>query len=152
MPSVLNFSSSGAARSRLAWNTSDDFGMTLSMDGLRFQRVMNVVALPADFLVVDLHVERQREFAAGKNRVEIIGERPEDVLAGLLAGRKITALAKAQHHREKAELRIAVGNGVVFAPDGADANAPERKDPGFHRGLADHFDDLAHVDPRVEIG
>src|SRR6266849_9649243 len=118
MPSALSFASSGAARSRLAWNTSDDFGMTLSMYGLRFQRVMNVVALPAYFLVVDLHVERQRKFASSKNRVEMTGEGLEDMLAGLLAGREITALAKPQHHREKAEIRIAVGDGIVFAPDG----------------------------------
>ena len=32
-----------------------------------FQGLMDVVALPAGFLVVDLHVERQGEFAAGEN-------------------------------------------------------------------------------------
>src|SRR6202795_409159 len=39
----------------------------------------------------------------------------------------------------------------MLAADGADANAPERKDSGFHRGLAHEFDDLAHVDAAVEI-
>src|SRR5258708_35224825 len=116
MASALSFESCGATRSRLAWNTSDDFGVTLSMDGLRLQRVMNVVALPTDFLVVDLHVERQRQFAAGENRIEMTGERLEDMLAGLLAGCEIAAFAEAQHHREKAEIRLAVGDGIVLAP------------------------------------
>src|SRR5665213_3102127 len=40
----------------------------------------------------------------------------------------------------------------MLAADGADANAPERENPGLHRGLAHEFDDLAHVDPVVEIG
>jgi hypothetical protein len=40
----------------------------------------------------------------------------------------------------------------MLATDRADANAPERKNPGFDRGLADDFDDFAHIDPRVEIG
>src|SRR5665213_2419533 len=56
MPSALSALSRGAARSRLALSTSD-FGVILSMRGLRFQRLVNVVALPAGFLVVDLHVE-----------------------------------------------------------------------------------------------
>ena len=49
-------------------------------------------------------------------------------------------------------MRPAVGDGVVLAADRADANAAERKNPGFHRGLADDFDDLAHIDARIEIG
>src|ERR1700733_7955362 len=85
MPSALNFLSSGAARSRLAWNTSDDFGVTLSMRGLHFQNLVDVVALPAGFLVVDLHVERQRELALRKNGIEKVGEGSEDMLARLLA-------------------------------------------------------------------
>jgi len=40
----------------------------------------------------------------------------------------------------------------VLAFDRADANAAEREDPGFHRGLADHFDDFVHIDTGVEIG
>src|SRR5215475_11953467 len=60
MPSALSFFRSGAARSRLAWNTSV-FGVGLSMGGLRFQGIVDVVALPARLLVVDLHVERQGE-------------------------------------------------------------------------------------------
>ena len=64
------------------------------------------------------------------------GERAEDLLARLLARREIAALAKPQHHGEKAVLRVAVGDGVMLAPDGTDANTPERKNPGFHRGLA----------------
>src|SRR6266566_209308 len=152
MPSARSCFNSGAARSRLAWNTSDAFGATLSMHGLRFQNVVDVVALPAGFLVVDLHVERQRELAARKDRVEIGGQRLEDMFAGLLSGREIAAFAEPQHHVEKAEIRGTVGNGVVLAAYRADANAAEREDPGFHRGLADHFDDLVHIDTRVEIG
>src|SRR6266404_3945793 len=84
MPSARSCLSRGAARSRLAWNTS--FGATLSMDGLRFQRVVHVVALPAGVLVVDLHVERQREFGLRKDRIEMGGQRLENVFAGLSAG------------------------------------------------------------------
>jgi hypothetical protein len=40
----------------------------------------------------------------------------------------------------------------MLAADGADANAPERENPGFHRGLADQFDDLSDIDATVEIG
>src|ERR1700733_5021407 len=151
MPSAFSFASSGAARSWLAWNTSD-FGVTLSMRGLRLQGLVNVVAFPAHFLVVDLHVERQREFARCKHRIEMIGQRTEDMLAGLLAGGEIAALAKPQHHGEKPQMRIAVGDRKMLAADGADANAAERKDAGLRRGLADDFDDLAHVEPGIEIG
>src|SRR4029077_16509025 len=70
MPSALSASSSGAARSRLALKNSD-FGVILSMRGLRLQRLVNVVALPAGFLVVDLHVEREREFAAREDRLGV---------------------------------------------------------------------------------
>src|ERR1700722_2184167 len=72
MPSALSLASNGAARSWLARNRSDDFGATLSMRGLRFQSLVDVVALPACFLVVDLHIERQRERACGKHRIEMI--------------------------------------------------------------------------------
>src|ERR1700675_3693398 len=104
------------------------------MRGLRFQNVVDIVALPAGFLVVDLHVERQRELAARKDRVEIGGQCAEKMLAGLLGGREIAALAEPQHHVEKTEIRRTVGNGVVLAAYRADANAAERKDPGFNRG------------------
>ena len=56
MPSALSFASRGAARSRLALNRSG-FGVALSMSGLRLEGLMNIVAFPAGFLVVDLHVE-----------------------------------------------------------------------------------------------
>src|SRR6202790_3812910 len=90
MPSTLNCLSSGAARSRLAWKISA-FGAALSMRGLRFrnlrfQRLVNVVALPAGFLVVDLHVERQREFAPGENREQIEQTNIENVFVGVRAG------------------------------------------------------------------
>src|SRR5450756_1389899 len=157
MPSAFSCASSGAARSRLAANTSDDFGVTLSMRGLRFrspgfENLVDVVALPAGFLVVDLHVERQRELAAGEDRIEMAGEDLEDMLAGPLAGREVAPFAEPQHHGEKPEMRIAVGDRVMFAPECANANPPERKNPGFHRGLADELDDLAHVQALIEIG
>src|SRR3954454_5605892 len=85
MPSAFSFASSGAARSRLAWNTSAGFGVTLSMRRLRLQRLVDVVALPAGLLVVDLHVERQRELAFSERRIEIGGQHLEDLLAGLFA-------------------------------------------------------------------
>src|SRR5665213_642803 len=161
MPSAFNFSSSGTARSRLALNTSA-FGVTLSMGRLLLrslrlrsvglQRLMDVVALPAHLLVIDLHVERKREFAAGEYRIEIAGERLENMLAGLLAGGEVAALAKPQHHRQKCKLRIAVGDGVVLAAHRADAGASHGENPGLDGGLADHFAHLAHVDAGVEIG
>src|SRR5580704_7183169 len=151
MPWARNFFSNGAGRSRLALNSSD-FGVTLSMDGLRLQRFMDVVARPAHLLVVDLHVERQREVAIGENRVEIARERLEDTLAGLLAGRKIAALAEPQQHREEGKIGIAVGNGVVLAADGANPRAADRKNPGLQRRLADDLDDPTHIDAGLQIG
>ena len=74
------------------------------------------------------------------------------MLAGLLAGREIPALAKTQHHIEKPEIGPSVGDGVMLAADSANANASQRKDPGFHRGLADDLDDHTHIDPRIEVG
>src|SRR5881396_2116412 len=111
MPSAFSLASSGAARSRLARNTS--FGVTLSMCGLYFQSVVDVVAFPAGVLVVDLHVERQREFAIGKDRIEVSGQRSEDMFAGFFAGCEVASLAEPQHHVEKAEVRLAVGDGVM---------------------------------------
>src|ERR1700730_7871957 len=150
MPSDFSFANIGAARSRLAWNRS--FGVALSMGGLRLRGLVDVVALPAGFLVVDLHVERQRELAAGQDRVQIAGEGLEDMLAGFLAGGEIAALAEPQHHGEKAMLRPAVGDRIMFAANGAAGDAAERKDSGFDRGLADQFDDFCHVDAGIEIG
>src|SRR5436309_10030340 len=151
MPSAFSFGSSEAARSRLALNTSD-FGVILSMRGLRFQGVVNVVALPACFLVVNLHVKRQSEFAARENRIEIAGQDLEDMFAGGFSGREIAALAKPQHHGEKTEIGFPVRDRVMLAPDSANANAPDRKDSGFDRGLADEFDQLAHIDAGIEVG
>src|SRR6185437_10623487 len=109
MPSARSCFKSGAARSLLAWNRSD-LGVTLSMGGLRFQGFVDVVALPARFLVVDLHVERQRELALCEHGIEMGRQRLENVLAGLLAGGEIAPLAEPQHHREKTEIGIAVGD------------------------------------------
>src|SRR5579871_1412649 len=114
-----------------AWIAPADVGVTLSMRDLRFQRFMNVVALPTRLLVIDLHVEGERELACRKCRIEIGGQRLEDVVAGLLAGSEIAALAKPEHHVEKAVGRIAVGDRIVLAPDGADPDAAERKDAGL---------------------
>src|SRR6185312_7571477 len=152
MPSALSFASRGTTRSQLALNGSDDLGAILSMRGLDFQSIVDVVALPARLLVVDLHVERQREFAVRKHRIEIGGQRLEDMLAGLLAGGEVAALAKPQHHVEKPEIRTSIGDGIMLATNAADTDAAEWKDPGFDRGLADDFDDLAHVEPCIEIG
>src|SRR6201999_4207183 len=101
IPSAFSLASSGAARSRLAAKTSDGFGVTLSMGGgLHFrcllQGFVDVVAFPAHVLVVDLDIERQRECALGEYRIEIARQSLEDVLAGLLAGGEIAALAKPQ--------------------------------------------------------
>src|ERR1700676_2184042 len=94
------------------------------MRGLRFQSLVDVVALPAGFLVVDLHVEGQREFALRKDRIEMVGQDAENMFAGLLAGRQIAPLPESQHHIEKPEMRLAVGNGVGPAPAAADPKAP----------------------------
>src|SRR5260370_33494758 len=122
------------------------------MESLRFQSFVDVVALPAGFLVVDLHVERQRELACGKDGIEMVRQRLENMLAGLLAGGEIAALAKPQHHVEKTEMRAPVGDAKMFAASSADAHAAERKDPGFHRRLADDLDDFCHVDAVTEVG
>src|SRR6185437_5942919 len=122
MPSARSCFKSGATRSLLAWNRSD-FGVTLSMGGLRFQGFVNVVALPARILVVDLHVERQRELGLREDGVKMRRQRLEDVFAGLLTRRQITAFAEPQHHVEEAEVRVAVRDRAMLAPHGADANA-----------------------------
>jgi hypothetical protein len=83
---------------------------------------------------------------------ELCANSAENVLAGLLAGRQIAALAKPQHHIEETEMRLSVGDRVMLAADRANANATERKNPGFYRGPADDFDDLAHIDARIEVG
>src|SRR5262249_3803517 len=112
MPSARSCFSSGATRSLLAWNRSD-FGVTLSMGGLRFQSFVNVVALPARVLVVDLHVERQGELGLRKHRIEMRRQRLEDVFAGLLTGGEVPAFAEPQHHVEEGEVRIAVGDRIM---------------------------------------
>src|SRR3954454_16906189 len=122
MPSAFSFASSGAARSLLAWNTSDDFGATLSMCRLRLQRLVDVVALPTGLLVVDLHVERQRELAFREYRIEIGRQHLEDMLAGFLPRGEVAAFAEPQHHVEKAEMRSAIGDRGVLAADGADTD------------------------------
>src|SRR5689334_10676584 len=131
MPSARSCFNSGAARSLLAWNSSD-FGVTLSMDGLRFEGFVDVVALPAHVLVVDLHVERQRELALREHGIEMGGQRLEDMFARFLARREVAAFAEPQHHVEEGEIRIAVGDRVVLASDGAYADAAERKDAGLN--------------------
>src|SRR5436305_8408135 len=151
MPSAFSLASSGAARSRLALNTSD-FGVVLSMGGLRFQSLVDVVALPTGFLVVDLHVKGQRELAGCKNRVQIAGEHSENVFAGSLAACEIAALAEPKHHGEKAEMRSAIADRIVFAPDGTDTDPANGENTGLDRCLADKFDDLAHIDSVVEVG
>src|SRR5258708_31179250 len=122
------------------------------MRALCFQSLVDVVALPAGLLVVDLHVERQGELACSKDRIEMVGEDAEYMLAGLLAGGEIAPLAKTQDHVEKTVLRSPVGDGVMLATDGTDANAAERKNPGFHGCLAHHLDDPAHIDVLIEVG
>src|SRR5438045_5545143 len=107
------------------------------MHGLYFQSFVDVVALPAGLLVVDLHVERQRELALREHRIEIDRQRLEDMFARLLAGREVAPFAEPQHHVEKAEIRSSVGNRIVLASDGADANAAEREDAGLDRGRSE---------------
>src|SRR6185437_12437597 len=153
MPSDFSFANSGVTRSRLAAKTSDDFGVTLSMDsGPHFQSFVDVVAFPAHVLVVDLHLEREREGAFGEHRIEIGRQRLEDVLAGLLAGREIAALAEPQQHGDEAVIGVAVGNRKMLAAHGADAGAADRENSGFDRGLADHLAHLAHVDAGIQVG
>src|SRR5215471_10111443 len=129
-----------------------EFGAALYVYGLRFQRVMNVVAFPARLLVVDLHVERQRKPAVRKERLKMSRQRLEDVLAGSFSGGEVAAFAKSQQHVEKSVICPAVGNGIVLASDGAITDAAEREDAAFHRGPAHDLDDFGHVDAPVEIG
>src|SRR5450755_1176678 len=90
---------------------SGDLVVTLSMRDLGLQRLVNVVALPTHVLVVDLHVERQRELAGRKHRIEMVGQRAKDMLAGLLAGGEIAPFAEPQQHGEKTVVRAAIGDG-----------------------------------------
>src|SRR5690242_18756269 len=114
MPSAWSCFRSGATRSLLAWNRSP-LGVTLSMGSLRFQRFVDVVALPARLLVVDLHVERQRKFLLREHGIEMGRQGLEDMLAGLLAGREIATFAEPQYHVEEGEIRIAVRDRVILA-------------------------------------
>ena len=111
---------------------------------------MDVIAFPARFLVVDLHVERQRERTGGKYRIEVIGKGAKNMFASIPAGCHVPPLAKAQDHVEKAVLRIAVRDGVIFAADGANANAAERN--VLDRRLSNRFDDLADIQTGFEVG
>src|SRR3954452_11248887 len=147
MPSLFNLASRGAARSRLAAKAS--LGVTLSMCSLHFQSFVDVVAFPAGFLVVDLHVERQRELQVRKHRIEVGGQGLENMFAGLLAGGEVAAFAEPQHHVEKSEVLCAVGDGVVLAFDGADPDAAERENAGRDRFLANQFDHRGHVDAAI---
>src|SRR5258708_39448782 len=112
MPSAFSLASRGPTRSRLAANPS--FGVTLSMGRLHFQSFVDVVAFPAGFLVVDLHVERQRELAVRKHRIKIGRQGLENMFAGFLSGGEIAALAEPQHHVENAEALAAVGHRIVL--------------------------------------
>src|SRR5579871_6493250 len=150
MPSARSCFRSGATRSLLAWNRSA-LGVTLSMCGLRLQRFVNVVAFPARLLVVDLHVERQSKLDLCEDGIEMSRERLENMLAGFLAGGEIAAFAEPQHHVEEGEVRIAVGDRVMLAFDGADADPAQREDAGLDRSLADDLDHLAHIDTLFEI-
>src|SRR5665213_551809 len=143
MPSSFSLAKSGAARSRLAAKTSDDFGVVLSMGGcLHFRGILqsfvDVVALPAHLLVVDLDVERQREFAFGEYRIEEVGERLEDVFTGFLAGREIAAFAEPQHHGDEAQIRIAVGNRIMRATRLAEYSSVKCGMADPFRGFPDH--------------
>jgi hypothetical protein len=40
----------------------------------------------------------------------------------------------------------------MLATDGADANAAEWKNPGFHGCLAHRLDDPSHIDVLIEVG
>jgi hypothetical protein len=46
---------------------------------------------------------------------------------------------------------LTIGDRIVLAPDGADANAAEREDAGLDRCLANQFHDRANVDVAIEI-
>src|ERR1700733_5552891 len=156
MPSAFSFASRGAARSRLVRNKSDFgvtlLGVTLSMGGLCLQSLMDVVALPTGLLVVDLHVERQSEFAFCKHRIEIRRQRAQDVFAGGLAGLQVAAFAEPQHHVEEGKVGIAVADRVMLASHRAHADAAERKDAGLDCSLANDFHHVSPVDACVEIG
>src|SRR6266567_8227494 len=147
IPSAFSLASRGAARSRLAANTS--FGVTLSMGRLHFQGFVDVVAFPAGVLVVDLHVERQRELRLLEHRIEIGRQHLEDMFAGLLAGGEVAPFAEPQHHIEEAVIVPAVGDRIVLASDRANANAAEWKNAGFNRGLAHQFHNRTYIDEGI---
>src|SRR3954447_20460300 len=100
------------------------------MCSLHLQSFVDVVAFPAGFLVVDLHVERQRELLVRKYRIEKGRQGLEHMFAGLLAGGEVAAFAEPQHHVEKREVLLAVGDRIMLASDGADSDATEREDAG----------------------
>src|SRR3569833_357975 len=151
MPSLFRLASRGPARSRLALKMSD-LGVALSMGSLRFQGVVNVVAFPTRCCLVDLHVERQSELAVDENGIEMPGENPEHVRAGLLPRGEVTAFAEPQQHREEGIVGAAIGDRIILAADRAYTDAPVREDAGFNRRPADDFADLGHVEAGIEIG
>src|SRR3984957_20948814 len=122
------------------------------MDGLCLQSLMDIVALPTGFLVVDLHVERQSEFALCKNRIEMRRQRTKDVLAGGLAGLQVAAFAKPQYHVEEGKVGIAVTDRKMLAPHRAHTDAAERKDAGLYCSLANAFHHVGHVDAGADSG
>jgi hypothetical protein len=73
------------------------------------------------------------------------------MFAGLLPRGEVPAFAEAEHHVEKPVILAAVRDGVVFAPDSADADTSEREDAGLDRRLANQFHDRAHIDAPIEI-
>ncbi len=87
-----------------------------------------------------------------KDRIQTGGECREDVVAGLLAGSEVAALAEPQHRVEESEFRTAVGDRIMLAAHGTNADAAERENAGFDRRLAYDLDDFCHVDAAIEIG
>src|SRR4051812_22228116 len=151
MPSLFSPASSGAARSRLDLKTSF-LGVPLSMRGLRFQCVVDVVAFPARGCVVDLHVERQSELVVGEDGIEMPGEHLKDVCAGFVPCGEVTAFAEPQQHRKKRVVGAPIGDRIVLAADRAHADAANGEDAGFDCRLAHDFADLRHVEMGVEVG
>ena len=89
---------------------------------------------------------------AGEDGIEMFGERLEDMLAGLLPRGEVAALADAQHHVEEAVVVLGIGDRIVLAADGTNADAAEREDAGLDRRLAHDLADGADVETAIEIG
>lgn len=73
------------------------------------------------------------------------------MLAGLLARREVAALADAQYHVEEAVVLPVVGDGIMLAPHGADADAAEREDTGLDCRLAHDFAHRCDVEMAIEV-